>query len=262
MTNAANSGPSERAVVFDGDDTLWDTQVLYDMAKNEFFQVLGDLGFARDVVATKFAEIDVGNVERLGLSRLRFPTSMRQTYEFLCEATGEGVRDDVSAHVARIAGRVFESTPVVRPDAVEALSLIGAYYRLVLFTAGDEEVQWMRVRQSGLQSRFDVVEVLPQKTSETWARLLRSKGLRASATWSIGNSVRSDINPALDLGLRCVLVSGGGWEFERALIAKGHVWRTAGLREAADIVLREDGLNGPRLGVNAMQAPRTDPLPP
>ena len=244
----------ERVAVFDGDDTLWDTQELYDAAKREFFDLLGALGHEPDAVAAKFAEIDVAKVHQLGFSRRRFPISMRETYEFFCTMIGEEGRPEVAGRVTAIAEAVFQQTPTVRPDTREALAVLDPYYFLVLFTAGDEEIQWARVRQSGLERHFDRVRVVPQKSEEAWASLLSAEAICGAAAWSVGNSVRSDINPALKLGLRCVLVPGGGWEFERATVAGGNVWYAASLREAATVILREDSLRNPLVADDVARA--------
>lgn len=230
-----------RAIVFDADDTLWATQELYDDAKARFFSLLAALGHDPSTVAGRFAEIDVRNVSGFGFARARFPTSMRETYEFFCAAAGQPARDDLRAQVTSIGESVFDAKPVVRADAAEVLSLLQPMYRLVLFTAGDTDVQWSRVHHSGLESYFERIRVVTEKTTQTWGDLLRDERLRPSGTWSVGNSVRSDINPAVHLGLRAVLVSAGMWEYERAEVRDGAVWRVDTLRDGAAIVLREDG---------------------
>lgn len=235
-----------RAIVFDADDTLWDTQPLYDEAKSELFGLLESLGFERAKAAAKFTEIDIANVEHFGLSRARFPKSMRDTVESLYIAAGMLPAPHVIERVTAIAERVFARTPIVRTDASAALSLLKSHYQLVLFTAGDEDVQRVRVHQSGLESFFDLVRVTPKKTNEAWLKLIAEERLVPHSSWSVGNSVKSDINPALWAGLRCILVSGGSWEFEQTALEPNTImdqpWQATTLLQAATIVLQQDGL--------------------
>ncbi|MDF1501322.1 HAD family hydrolase [Roseisolibacter sp. H3M3-2] len=233
-------GVPDRAIVFDGDDTLWDTQALYDEAKTRFFALLAERGYSAVSVQSTFEEIDVANVARFGFSRERFPQSMRETYEYLCREADRRPKEAVVRQAMALGSAVFDSRPAVRADAARTLAQLREHYRLVLFTAGDEKVQRMRVEQSQLGQHFDAVRIVAQKSSETWRELLRAEHLPAASTWSVGNSVRSDINPALELGMRCVLVAARSWAYEQAELGST-IWRAAELTEAATIVLSVDG---------------------
>jgi phosphoglycolate phosphatase-like HAD superfamily hydrolase len=76
---------SSAGVIFDGDDTLWETAPLYARAKQQFFGQMSSLGFDPREVESAFHNIDVVNVDRLGFSKHRFPTSMAETYRLFCE---------------------------------------------------------------------------------------------------------------------------------------------------------------------------------
>lgn len=238
---ATNGG----VIVFDGDDTLWGTQELYDEAKARFFALVHELGHDHAMAESKFADIDVANVARFGLSRERFPTSMRETYEFLCLTAGAPTRPDIVRQAASIAQGVFDATPAVRADAASVLTKLSSLYRLVLFTAGDDQVQRTRVERSGLAQYFTSIHITPSKTRDSWERLLVTERSDPRCAWSIGNSVRSDINPALKLGLRCVIVAGRTWQYERTALAQldddaARVWRANTLSEAAAFVIAND----------------------
>jgi putative hydrolase of the HAD superfamily len=242
---------SSRAIVFDGDDTLWATQELYDAAKEHFFSLLAELGHSRDDAVAKFARIDVANVARLGLARERFPQSMQETYEAFCRAAGVEPDSLIAERAVAIGRAVFEAVPVVRPDARDVLGALRASYRLILFTAGDPEVQQQRIEQSGLGQYFDSIHITPQKSLETWGELLTKEDLHGAAAWSVGNSVRSDINPALRHGMRCVVVAGRTWEYERVALEHSpdgvHVWHAATLSEAAHVICSIDHGSQPRV---------------
>lgn len=210
---------SSRAIVFDGDDTLWATQELYDDAKERFFALLAEIGHNRDSAAVEFARIDVANVARLGFSKERFPRSMRETYEFFQCLAGVSPDPEVAEKAAAIGRAVFTAVPTVRDDARAVLEELRSLYRLVLFTAGDLDVQRRRIEQTGLAEYFDHVCIAPQKSDDAWTYMNAELSPNSRAAWSVGNSVRSDINPALRLGLRSVVVAGKSWEYERSTLA-------------------------------------------
>jgi putative hydrolase of the HAD superfamily len=231
-------------IVFDADDTLWTTQELYDSAKARFFAWLASFGHDPGAAASLYSEIDLENVTRLGLSRERFPSSMEATYRALCSSQSREPEAAGVAQARTFATWVFEATPALRPGAEEVLERLAETYRLVLFTAGDPEVQWARIRASGLAGYFDQVRVTPRKTVDSWRSLLRELPARADTTWSVGNSVRSDINPALELGLRCVLISAPTWAHEQEPLlpekswpSTAEVWRAETLTGVAEMIL-------------------------
>jgi putative hydrolase of the HAD superfamily len=171
---------------------------------------------------------------------------MRETYEFLCTAAGQTPRADWAAKVTSIGEAVFDATPLVRPDAKHVLAMLQPYYHLVLFTAGDERVQQVRIEQSNLAVYFQTVRITAKKTLESWEQLVKGLGWEATTTWSVGNSVRSDINPALKLGMPCIIIAARTWEYERTPLfnspAGSRAWQASSLTEAAEIVMVQDGL--------------------
>jgi putative hydrolase of the HAD superfamily len=237
-------GMLDQTIVFDGDDTLWETQALYDDAKECFFSLLARRGFSPESVAAKFEEIDVGNVARLGFSRERFPHSMLETYEFCCRQAGQNPDETIARHVMALGSAVFDTRPAVRADAVDVLERLRKLYRIVLLTAGDHNVQRARIEQSQLGQYFDAVRIVPLKSYEAWSELVATDRLHPGQTWSVGNSVRSDINPAIALGMKCVLVAAQSWAYEQGALAVpvdgARLWQVAELTEAAQIMLSAD----------------------
>ncbi len=71
----------QAGIIFDGDDTLWETSVFYKEAKEEFFDKMASLGFNQSEVQESFEKTDVANVTRFGFTKKRFPTSMAETYQ-------------------------------------------------------------------------------------------------------------------------------------------------------------------------------------
>jgi putative hydrolase of the HAD superfamily len=203
-------------VVFDGDDTLWSTEQLYDSARSRARDVVGESG----VDAAKWEEherrIDVQNVDTLGFSMERFPTSCVQAYEGLCRSTGRPIEASISDRVRQAAQSVFEHDPPLVPGARETLTFLRARgARLALLTKGDQELQSRRVERSGLRDLFDVIKIVPEKSPSIIRDILDDLGVDKDCAWMVGNSIRSDVLPAIDAGIRAIWIKAHVWEYER-----------------------------------------------
>lgn len=96
------------AIIFDGDDTLWQTQVLYNTAKLDFYDLMAAEGFGRDDVSARLAIIDKENADRLGFSRKRFPTSLKQVYLQFCDEYDRVPDTDLLNKVKQVGCSVFQ----------------------------------------------------------------------------------------------------------------------------------------------------------
>lgn len=208
------TGTPISVVVFDGDDTLWFTEPLYDSAREAALVVVEQAGLDGTVWEALQRSIDVRNVERFGHSPLRFPTSCVEAYE---EVAGTGVGSaDVARQIWDAAAVVFTTSAPPRADAHSVLSrLANCGVRLALLTKGDPDVQERRIQQSGLASAFEVVTIVPDKNPDSFRGVVEALKVDPSATASVGNSVHSDIRPALEAGLNAIWLSAHVWEFER-----------------------------------------------
>lgn len=206
-----------RGVVFDGDDTLWRTEPLYDEARQDARAVVAKAGADGAEWEELQRRIDVENVSILGFSPERFPTSCVQAYEQLCQRHHLIADPDLVARVRRAAQAVFERDPELFPGTRETLSLLRAQgFRLALLTKGDFSVQRRRVACSGLEELFDVVRIVAEKLPDTIRRVVAELGVSLENAWMVGNSMRSDVMPALEAGIRAIWIEAHVWEYERA----------------------------------------------
>lgn len=204
-------------VVFDGDDTLWSTEPLYDEARAKARHIVADSGLDGAAWEDLERRLDVENVVRLGYSTERFPMSCVEAYGRLCRGSGRRPDLILESRVREAARSVFERDPPVVPGARETLTVLRARgTRLALLTKGDAELQSRRIERSGLRDFFHVVQVVPHKSAATIRSVVGSLGVDVASAWMVGNSVRSDVLPALDAGLRAVWVNAHVWEYERA----------------------------------------------
>jgi putative hydrolase of the HAD superfamily len=205
-----------RAIVFDGDDTLWHTEWLYDDARRRARELVEAAGLDGESWEARERLIDVGNVGRLGHGADRFPTSCVEAYDEACDTAGRLPDADVRAAIDTVARSVFSGHAPLVDSAEETLAALRARgVLLALLTKGDPAVQRLRIEQSGLGPMFDLVEIVDEKTPESIVDVLRRLGVPPSAGLTVGNSVRSDVLPSIAAGVTPVWVDAHVWEYER-----------------------------------------------
>jgi putative hydrolase of the HAD superfamily len=233
VTEFPVSGPT--AVVFDGDDTLWSTEPLYDQARNAARAEVVRAGLDGEAWEQAERQIDVENVSRLGFSVERFPTSCVQAYDAVARASGQIPSPQVADRVRAAARTVFDLDPPLMPGAREMLlRLRSTGVRLALLTKGDAALQERRIERSGIADLFDVIRIVPEKPPEAFRAVAAALGVELDDAWSVGNSVRSDIMPAIDAGLRAVWIDAHVWEHERFVGTLRHD-RIVAVRDLANV---------------------------
>jgi FMN phosphatase YigB (HAD superfamily) len=202
-------------VVFDADDTLWDVEVLYETARISIRRELAQLGLDDSRWEELERAIDVRNFDRMGFSTDRFPTSCVDAYTQLAIATGVNSSSSVRDEIWHTASSVFKAVAPVFQGAWFALEQLRPKFELTLLTQGNKDVQSKRIADSGLESFFSRIEITERKNEESFLKVSRAISRPAVAGWSVGNSVASDIDPALAVGMRAVWIPANSWEFER-----------------------------------------------
>jgi putative hydrolase of the HAD superfamily len=185
-------------VGFDGDDTLWKSEDYYRAAEVEFESIIGqyiDLTDARTL--QHLLEVERRNLKVFGYGAKGMTLSM---IESAVQLTGERISARDIHRVIEI-GRATLQHPVELIDGIaEAVQAIAAQHEIVLITKGDLFHQEAKIQQSGLSDLFHRIEVVSEKDTSTYARVLRELDVPAGRFVMIGNSLRSDIEPVLQLG--------------------------------------------------------------
>ena len=224
------------AIIFDGDDTLWQNQIFYEQAKEQFYKLMENQGFDRKAVTSKLSEIDVSNVQRFGFSRRRFPESLKETYEYFCRNQGRPVDPAILKQVYRIGNSVFHRKPVLMDGAQQVLEQLSKEYRLYLYTSGDPYIQRRKLKYLKLAKYFEAIYIRERKNEAELQDILHEQNLDPKKTWMIGNSLRSDINPALKLGLKCIWVRSSCWEYDTELPITSDILQVNSLQELPKII--------------------------
>lgn len=181
---------------FDADDTLWQNEHFFRLTEERFAALLADHAEARDV-SHRLLEAERRNLQFYGYGIKGFTLSMVET---AIELTGGAVPATVIAEILS-AGREMLTHPVeTLPHVRETMEQLAGRYRLVLITKGDLFDQERKLAQSGLGQMFDAVEIVSDKTADTYRRVFARHGDGAAHSMMVGNSLKSDIVPAIEAG--------------------------------------------------------------
>jgi putative hydrolase of the HAD superfamily len=187
---------------FDADDTLWQNEQFFRLTEDRFVALLGEHGEAAEI-SGKLLEAEKRNLAFYGFGIKGFTLSMIET---ALEITRGQVPQSVIGEILT-AGREMLTHPVeTLPHAQDALAALAGRYRLVLITKGDLFDQERKLAQSGLGDFFDAVEVVSDKSVATYEKLFARHGDGPERALMVGNSLKSDIVPALAAGAWAVHV--------------------------------------------------------
>lgn len=186
-------------LLIDADDTLWENNIYFEEATRAFIAYLDHPLLTPAEVRAVLDEIE----RRMGYGSTAYTNSLIETYRRLAE---KDLLDDDLEQVRRF-GEQVRSQPVRFLEGVpETLEYLSARHDLVLLTKGDAEEQRQKVDRSGIEGLFRRVVIVPEKNAATYQRVVGEADLDPRLTWMVGNSPRSDANPALAAGLRAVFI--------------------------------------------------------
>jgi len=190
-------------LVFDADDTLWENNIYFERAFEAFVDFLDHSHLTALQVRDVLNEIELVNAQIHGYGSLNFGRNLQQAYRRLAE---RHIRDEDLEHVMSLASNILEQPITLIEGVEETLADLAQRHELAIFTKGHPDEQRMKVDRSGLGGYFGHTGIVKEKDAPAYARLAREQGFDPADTWMIGNSPKSDINPALAVGLGAVLV--------------------------------------------------------
>lgn len=206
-------------ICLDADDTLWHNMRHFEAAEaalEELFAVFADAGVAR----ARLAAVETRNLALYGYGAKSFTLSAIET---AVEIAGPALDGAAVARILAI-GRTLLSHPVELLDGVvDTLDALAGRARLVLVTKGDLLHQEVKLAASGLGDRFAGVEIVSDKTADTFHRLFARYGVEPRHAVMAGDSMRSDVLPALAAGAWAAFIpQPGAWAHERAEAPRDH----------------------------------------
>jgi putative hydrolase of the HAD superfamily len=206
-------------ILIDADDTLWENNVYFEQTIAEFLTLLEPFGYPREYARHILNETERRNIRQHGYGARSFGRSLEETYMKLAGHLAD--RNTVE----NIHHRVLElekTPPDIMDGVLETLAYLIGRHRLILFTKGEPAEQAAKVERSGLQSHFDAIEIVPEKDAATYRALVNRHHVVKEHGWMVGNSPRSDINPALEAGLNAVFIPHRAtWAMEHEEVRSG-----------------------------------------
>ncbi len=206
-------------LLIDADDTLWENNVFFEKLIEDFISLVESSGYTRAYIRHILNETERKNIRQYGYGVRSFGRSLEETYLKLADQMAK--RETLALIHQRVVE--LERTPPKILDGVpETLAYLTERHRLILFTKGEPAEQAAKVERSGLQGFFEYIEIVQEKDHETYGSLVHKYKIVKSQGWMIGNSPRSDINPALKLGLNAVYIPHEHtWQLEHEPVLAG-----------------------------------------
>jgi len=206
-------------LIVDADDTLWENNIYFERAFEEFVDFLGHSAMTPVEVRDVLDEIEMANARIHGYGSLNFGRNLTECYRRLVERE---VREDDLRAVMGFAERILECPMEVIGGVPETLEYLATRHDLTLFTKGHPEEQKLKIDRSGLGRFFQHTAIVKEKDAAAYRRLAEERGMAPEQTWMVGNSPKSDINPSLEAGLNAVFVPHAHtWVLEKQDIRPG-----------------------------------------
>jgi putative hydrolase of the HAD superfamily len=207
------------SLLIDADDTLWENNVYFERAFEEFAAFLDHSALTPGEIRAVLDEIEIANNQIHGYGSLNFARNLRRCYEKLVERE---VRAEDLRTVMGFAERILEHPVEVIEGVPETLRYLATRHELTLFTKGHADEQRLKIGRSGLAGFFAHTAIVKEKDAAAYSGLVRERGMDPERSWMIGNSPKSDVNPALEAGLNAVFVPHARtWTLERQEIRPG-----------------------------------------
>jgi len=206
-------------LIIDADDTLWENNIYFERAFDEFVEYLDHSTLSAPEIRDVLDEIEFANAKIHGYGSLNFGRNLRQCYQHLAER--DVCEEDLDT-VMSFAERILDCPMEVIAGVPETLEYLASRHDLTLFTKGHPDEQKLKIDRSGLGTYFGHTAIVKEKDVAAYRTLVEQRGIDPSLAWMTGNSAKSDINPALEAGLNAVFIPHAHtWTLERQDIRPG-----------------------------------------
>ena len=207
-----------QTLLIDADDTLWENNVYFERAIADFISFLNHRERSSGEIREILDDVERECIVTHGYGLPSFTRSLVKTFERLSvEPITPALHETIHGFARTIAEQPVQMLPRVR----ETLEYLGERHHLILVTKGNFPEQSGKIERSGMKHFFRQVEIVPEKNPSTYEEIIEHHRLPAERTWMVGNSPKSDINPALAAGLNAIFVPHGDtWVLEHEELAE------------------------------------------
>jgi putative hydrolase of the HAD superfamily len=208
--------PPGQTLLIDADDTLWENNIYFERAIAAFISYLNHHKYSPAEVRKALNAVERETILAHGYGITSFTRSLVTCFERLSTAP---VTEHNIKRVRSFARSIAEQEIELLPSVADTLIELATRHRLILMTKGNRAEQADKLARSGLAQHFSAVEIVTEKDPPTYREVIHRHELTPHTSWMIGNSIRSDINPALAAGLHAVFLSHKDtWVLEHAAL--------------------------------------------
>jgi putative hydrolase of the HAD superfamily len=212
LSGTAESKHRSQTLLIDADDTLWENNIYFERAIAHFISFLNHHKFSPEQVREVLNDVERECIVTHGYGLHSFGHALVKTFERL---SVQPVTPELHAQIKSFTHTIADHAIELLPDVTETLDYLAARHRLILMTKGAIAEQTGKIERSELKKYFAATEIVAEKDSAAYHALVGKHELAHDSTWMVGNSPRSDINPALAAGLHAVFVPHGNtWILE------------------------------------------------
>ncbi len=209
--------PAGQTLLIDADDTLWENNIYFERAIAAFISYLDHQEYSPAQVRQTLNAVERETILAHGYGLSSFTRSLVECFKRL---SAEPVTDARRERVLGFARAISEQEIELLPGVEATLAELAMRHRLILMTKGNQAEQADKLARSGLACHFSAVEIVAEKDPVTYRDVMVRCELAPHTSWMIGNSPKSDINPALAAGLHAVfLFHKDTWVLEHAEVA-------------------------------------------
>ena len=206
--------PPGQTLLIDADDTLWENNIYFERAIAAFIGYLNHHAYTPAEVRHALNAVERETILAHGYGLTSFTRSLATCFQRLSPEPGT---DEKTQRILGFARSIAEQEIELLPGVAETLADLASRHRLILMTKGDQAEQADKLARSGLAPHFSAVEIVAEKDPATYRAVIARHELAPHTSWMIGNSPKSDINPALAAGLHAVfLFHKDTWVLEHA----------------------------------------------
>jgi putative hydrolase of the HAD superfamily len=208
--------PPGQTLLIDADDTLWENNIYFERAIAAFISFLDHREYSAAEVRQALNSVERETILAHGYGLSSFTRSLVDCFERLSPTQ---VTEEKRERIRGFARTIAEQEIELLPGVNETLAELAGRHRLILMTKGNRAEQANKLARSGLAHHFTAVEIVAEKDPETYHAVIGRHELKPHTSWMIGNSPKSDINPALAAGLHAVfLFHKDTWVLEHATV--------------------------------------------
>jgi putative hydrolase of the HAD superfamily len=206
-----------QTLLIDADDTLWENNIYFEQAIARFISFLNHREYSPQRVRLILNDVERESIVKHGYGLHSFTHSLVECFEKL---SVDPATPELHERIRSFAHQIADHPIEILAGVPETLEYLGERHHLIMMTKGNLTEQSGKVERSGLKEYFSAVEIVAEKDETTYRSAIAKYALSADTTWMVGNSPKSDINPALAAGLHAVFIPHGStWILEHEEVA-------------------------------------------